>query len=441
MWKQKRVIANFLCRFQDMGRTMVIVAEKYTDNVREIQNFLQKTGLESKIIIFDDEGFLPADVITPYEYFVLQQNPETVAEKPLFYNFIKVPAFWEIRADGVRGGIYDMGCRKAVICFAQPVERRNVQRVEWCAENGWVYRTDYYNKYGLKFAADFFNVNGEVESRVFYSCQNQEIIVIQPQNDTVTLLEEGRLQSYFTSYDQFTEYFLEKAVTAETYILLIQNERQIEQLLKEPERKERWKCVMFQEGKLLQAYLAAGGNNGCRFYEDPGRYPVNHAEGKVLILTASDQIAGIEYLISGLPEVTFCIAANTQVSDKLHRLDDRENVLVYPQISQNKLEELWSECDFYLDINYYREIYDAVNIAHRRNLLIMGFEDTLHDKDLVAEECVFHKSDYEGMVRKIKALLENADKVQPVLQKQQGRRAACWRRLAILLGLESEGMG
>lgn len=155
MWKQKRVIANFLCRFQDMGRTMVIVAEKYTDNVREIQNFLQKTGLESKIIIFDDEGFLPADVITPYEYFVLQQNPETVAEKPLFYNFIKVPAFWEIRADGVRGGIYDMGCRKAVICFAQPVERRNVQRVEWCAENGWVYRTDYYNKYGLKFAADF----------------------------------------------------------------------------------------------------------------------------------------------------------------------------------------------------------------------------------------------------------------------------------------------
>lgn len=417
---------------------MVIVSGKYTDSVQTIQNFFQKKGLALKILVFEDDGFLPGGIITPYEYFVINKVADCVEEKQLFYNFLEVPSFWEIRSDGMLGGIYDMGCRRAVIYFSQPTEKRNVQRVEWCTENGWIYRIDHYNKYGLKYAVDFLDTNGEVESRVFYSCRNQEVIVIQPQNDTVTLLDAGRLQRYFTSYDQFAEYYLEKTVPSDFRILLIQNEGQLEYLMKQPNREKSWRCIMFQEGKLLQEYLTMGGKRGCRFYDDPEEYPINHAKGNALILTASDQIEGLDHLIRELPEVMFYIAANTQVSDKLYRLNIWENVQIYPQISRQDLEKVREECDFYLDINYYREIFDAVNIAHMQNMLILGFEDTVHDADLVAEECVFHKSDYEGMVKKIRGLLDNTAEMQQVLEMQQRKRKVCWQRIEILLELNSE---
>lgn len=420
---------------------MVIVSEKYTDSMRTIQSFLQKVGFEPEIAVFEDDGFLPGDIITPYEYFIVRRTLEAMEEKPLFYNFIEVPAFWEIRADGDKGGIYDMGLRKAVIHFTQPIEKRNVKLLEWCTEDGWTYRMDHYNKYGLKYVSEFLSLNGEVESRVFYSVKNQETIVIQPQNDTIALMDRGKLQAYFTSYDQFAAYYIEKAVPSGTRILLIQNERQLENLLKRSDRENGWRCIMFQENKLLHEYIAGGGKKGCRFYDDPGKYPVNHANGRALILTASDQIEGIEYLIKELPEMMFYIAANTQVSNKLYSLGTWENVQIYPQISGQNLEKMWEDCDFYLDINYYREIYDAINTASRRNLVILGFEDTLHDEDLVAEECVCCRSDYEGMVRKIKDLLNNKSKIQLMLEQQQGRRKACWSRIEALLGSEGERIG
>lgn len=438
MRNQKKAIGSFLSECQGREQTMVIVSEKYTDSVLAIRIFLRKAGLELKTVVFEDDGFLPEDVITPYECFVLDKTDDMVEEKALFYNFLEIPAFWEIRSDGLLGGIYDMGFRKAVVHFSQPSEKRNVQQVEWCAENGWIYKTDYYNKYGLRWAADFMDENGEVESRVLYSYRNQEVIVIQPQNDTVTLLEAGRLQRYFTSYDQFAQYYLEKTVPTDPRILLIQNEQQLEYLMKRSNREKSWKCIMFLEGKLLQEYTAMGGKKGCRFYADPGKYPVNYAKGKALILTASDQIEGIEYLIRELPEMMFYIAANTQVSDKLYNLSVWENVRIYPQVSQQDLTLLWRKCDFYLDINYYREIFDAVNSAHLQNMLILSFEDTMHDAGLVAEECVFHRLDYEGMVKKIKGLLDNTVEIQRMLEIQQNKRNVCWKRMEVLLGLRTE---
>lgn len=59
-----------------------------------------------------------------------------------------------------------MGSRKASVCLQESQLRREsslaelsgkeiVQSVEWCMEDGWIYRVDYYNKYGLKYASEF----------------------------------------------------------------------------------------------------------------------------------------------------------------------------------------------------------------------------------------------------------------------------------------------
>ncbi|XCP84460.1 accessory Sec system glycosyltransferase GtfB [Roseburia hominis] len=409
---------------------MFLFCNKYTENTRELQNTINNVKCTSTtIVVLEDDGFLPDEILSPYEYFIVQSNQKTHEKKELHYNFLEVPEFWEICADGTNGVIYDMGCKKAAIYFKEPIEKRIVQRVEWCMENGWICKIDFYNKYGMRYASEFLDKKGKVESKVFFTDINQEVIVEQPQNGTITLSKDGRMQAFCTSYDKFMELFVDKANLKGEYALFIQNDEEFRLLNTKIKGKNMWKYVLFQNKELLDKYISMDGKDGYRFYAVPEIYPINRAAGKVLILTASDQIEGIEYFVHELPEIMFYIGANTQVSDKLYKLAEQVNVEIYPQISSQNLNALWDECDFYFDINYYREIYDAVNVAHQKNLLIMGFEDTVHDRELVTEECIFFKSDCGALIRKMKQLVNNSALIQNLLLKQQKKKRDIWNKL------------
>ena len=408
---------------------MIIIFDKYTENVKMWKETIRCIGIETKIIVLEDDGSLPCEVISPYQYFISRGNAEAHTKRELHYNFIKIPEFWEIRAEGVNGAIYDMGYKKASIYFTEPIEKRNVQRVEWCMENGWIYKVDIYNKYGLKYISEFHDTDGKIESRVFYSDRNQEIIIEQPQSDTIILLKDGKVEAYFTSYMQFIEHFLTLAGQEEKWILFIQDDKKLDFLNLNLPGNAMWKFVLFSSNALLDQYLDRGGKDGYRFYAVPTNYSINSADGEVLILTASDQIAGIEYFVNELPDIKFHIAANTQVSDKLNRLAEKGNVEVYPQINSQHLNILWNKCNFYFDINYYWEIYDAVNVAHQKNLLILGFENTIHNRELVIPECVFGEKDYDKVIRKMKYLENNPQMVNKLLKKQQGLKLKIWEKL------------
>lgn len=408
---------------------MVIVFDRFTKYTKQMAETIQALNLDAEILVLERNGFLPSGILSPYEFFVSRQNHGVHEEKGLFYNLLEIPEFWEIRADGVWGGVYDMGCKKASVFFTSPIEKRNVERVEWCTEYGRVYRIDYYNKYGLKYFSEFLSMDGEVDSRVFYSDRNQEVIVEQPGNDIVTVLKDGRMNAFLTSRDQFLEYYLKEAGLGERYALFVQDEESVPFLELKPDGKRVWDFVLFADDKMLDKYVNRVGEAGFRFYAVPERYPVNQAKGEALTLTASDQLEGIEYLVCELPDIIFHIAANTQVSDKLKKLAQRPNVKVYPQISRQNLNRLWDTCDFYLDINYYQKIFDAVNIAHQKNLLIMGFEDTVHNRALVAEECVFSETNQEKMAFQIKKMTGNLQLMRELLVKQQEKKREIWNEV------------
>ena len=406
---------------------MKILFDKYTDNTEKLQETLRQLGSNVKIVVMEDNSFLPSWISSPYGYFVLQQNKERHEEKELFYDFLQIPEFWEIRMKGDKGGIYDMGCEKATIYFAEPAEKRIVQRVEWHMESEWVYKIDYYNKYGLKYASEFLDEDGNVESKVYYSDRNQEVIVSYPQNDVITLLEDGIVKGFFDSYNKFLEFYLEKIEAEDVVVLFVQDEEQDKLLELKSNGKNAWKSILFFNREMLERYANVGGENGYRFYAIPERYPENYTSGNAMILTASDQIEKLEELVQELPEVTFHVAAHTQVSDKLHRLAERENVKVYPGISESDLNSLWDRCDFYLDINHYREIDDAVNMASQKNLLILGFENTLHHRELTVKGCIFSVQDYQKLVRVIKRLRKDGELMQKVLLTQQKKRRKMWQ--------------
>ena len=341
---------------------MIIVFERYTEFVEKWKETAQGMGIESKILVIEDEGFLPDGILSPYEYFTYRDDFGMFSQKKIFFDFLEIPEYWEMHAEDISSAaIYDMGSRKGRVYYSEPLEQRNVRRVEWEMENGWVYRADLYNKYGLKYASEFRDVFGNVQSKVFYSSSGQERIVVYPQNDTVVVTENGETKYYFVSKMQFVDFYLEKRWPGEKRVLFVQDESQIPSIEVKTGRNPVWELVLFRNDRLLKKYADMGGEHGQRFYAVPKVYPMNRARGAALILTASDQIAGIGYLTDILSDVQFHIAANTQISDRLLGLGKKENVQVWPQIEPQDLNNLWEKCDFYLDINYYREIYDAVD--------------------------------------------------------------------------------
>lgn len=409
---------------------MLVFFDRYTENVNKLQETMRHLGQDVTITILQDDGFLPSGVSSPYEFFVYRNRSEELPVKDLFYTFIELPEFWEVRLSGwTTGGIFNMGIEKAKIYFREPVEKRNVQRIEWHMENGWVYKIDYYNRYGLKYASEFLDTDRNVESKVFYSDKNQEIVVEQPVNHMISLLENGAVRSMFDSYAEFVDQYLKETGFEDECILFVQDERTFETMLPASQERNKWTYILFSNHDLWNKYINMGEVNGSRFYAVPEEYPENHARSEALILTASDRIEKLEYLIDELPDMMFNIAAHTQVSDKLHRLAELENVKVYPQVSALDLNMLWNNCDFYLDINHYREIYDAVDTAHMKNMLIMGFDHTIHHRELMAEECIFAMEDHEKMILTIKGLIGNPVLMQERLKSQQQKKEEIWKGL------------
>ena len=390
---------------------------------------MRRMGRTAEIVVMEENGFLPDGISSPYGYFRTRYHREIQAEKDLSAAFLNVPEPWEICIAGSRGSIYQDGCGKASVYFVNEAEKNGLWRIEWYREDGRVWRTDFYGQNGFKYASEFSGKDGMAESKVYYSDGNQEILAEWPGNHAAALLNHGVTEAFFTSMAGFAEYYMAEAHPGEIGILYVQDQRCLERLDVKPDEEKIWDRLLFADSGLLEQYRDAGGKDGCLFYAVPESYPDNSAKGEALILTASDQIEGIEYLASVLECVTFHIAANTQVSDQLCRLGERNNVKVYPGAGRKLLETLWKQCGFYLDINHYREIYHAVDTAHRNNLLIMGFEDTMHDRKLAADECVFSSRDCGKLAQTLQSLVDHPAEVKKRLAVQQHKKDIIWNRL------------
>lgn len=453
---------------------MIFFSDKYTDEIAKLRETLNVLGVDARVTVLEDEAFLPKGVFSPYEYYISRQNRKEHAERGLFYDALPVPEYWEVRDNGRNVGIYYMGRARAAVCFleseigaadfpasfengleskgigsAMPTEKGDtvpimaaengcivstnasekgvVRCVEWRAESGWTYRVDFYDKYGLKYASEFRGTDGSVESRVFYSDENQEVLVEQPGNDTVTLVEKGMVKTFFNSRKEFIEYYVAEVSKGEKRAIFVRDEKMLETLSVNSEGGQAWDYVCFLNEALLNRYREMGGKNGFRFYTIPKVYPENKNRGEALILTGCDSIEKMEELIAELPDMTFHIAAPTLMSDKLNRLDEWENVHLYPCVSQEQLQKLWERCDFYFDINHLWETYDAVNMAHQNNLLIMGFENTLHHPELLVKGCRFSEQDYKKMVLVVQYAMRSPELMQKLLLVQQRKKEEMWR--------------
>ena len=80
------------------------------------------------------------------------------------------------------------------------------------------------------------------------------------------------------------------------------------------------------------------------------------------------------------------------------------------------------ESDIYLDINHGGQVLQAVRKAFENKLLILGFEQTLHDRHYIAQQHIFDRSQPAQLASTLEEALSGVEQMRSALQAQ-GRHA------------------
>ena len=118
-----------------------------------------------------------------------------------------------------------------------------------------------------------------------------------------------------------------------------------------------------------------------------------------LTLTNSQDLEGIEELVTALPDVVFHIAAWTDMGDKLTKLAVYDNVRLYPQIVPPVLDKLKKLTNLYLDINQGSEVESILRDVSNFGIPILSFSNTQHG---MYDQIVFDKENINLMIEAIK---------------------------------------
>ena len=95
-------------------------------------------------------------------------------------------------------------------------------------------------------------------------------------------------------------------------------------------------------------------------------------------MTNSQDLEGIEELVTALPDVVFHIAAWTDMGDKLKRLAVYDNVRLHPQIVPPVLDKLKQSTNLYLDINHGSADENFLRSLQEQEKTLLAFQSTQH---------------------------------------------------------------
>ena len=295
----------------------------------------------------------------------------------------------------------------------------------------------YYNKYGYKYCSE--NVRGgNVISREFYDRNGDIKVMEQTGSKTYTTLGTRISPKSYRGFADYLEAYLKYNKIYDENIWLTSDE-----IL----NKFAWDYGNFKISYLPQNRLNSDltvitqTNTAFRilcseeqqvnWYKENSNYKCDRlysylennkskfGRKEAFIITESDQLEYIEQLINDFPEITFHIAASTIMSDKLTRLDINNNVELYPCITEQKRKELFERCDIYLDINHYRELYNAVNEAMVNNMIILAFDNTAHSKELYPMGNIFESSNYVKMKETLKNIITSQTIFNEYIDRQK----------------------
>ncbi len=436
---------------------MYILIDSFSDISIALQNTLAETGSSITYVLINDDRFLPDGFISIFDYIInhISPLPQDYIDIPL--PCVKVPPYYSIFSNtDAYGNICYLGKKIGTVWFRSDCTNICADRVERMDENGNILRLDYYNRYGFIAFSDFYNDNAEAICRSYYSADNKPILNYTYDSDTYCLVQNGHVISTFFGKDALTSHCIATMRSTGERIILT-TIRQAHLLMQENSLDKQTDIFLFQDGKEYQQYMEdltlnrmfkhilLMNTESTRSFGTSlpqSTHMIKYVNKKncvlpaqihALTLTMSDQVEGLAELAQDNPHITFHVAANTRVSPTLLSYEQYQNVKIHPNISLKKLHELFMISSFYLDINYYYEIFDAVILASSTPLLLMGFLDTIHNPDYVLPECTFPKGDYNSFAQRLYQLSSDSSLFTDYLDRQYKENCKALENLQTVL--------
>ncbi|MGQ7545869.1 accessory Sec system glycosylation chaperone GtfB [Streptococcus suis] len=408
---------------------MILLFDYFNTASQDLHYSLKVAGLQGPTVVINDDGFLPEGVTSAYSYYC---QMETGHKKPLYFNQVKVPPFWEITGTNGEGEVWEYSQKRAKIFYAEPKYFRFVKNVDWMDKNEKVRFTDHYNQFGWLYARTYFTAEQKVATRSYFSQDGLEVIVENFMTGDVILNWQGKTHffenrvaflkhyfkemgwdtsqiwynslstPFFLSYNMpqpgqdilFWQETIGDDIPGNMKILLASATQRTQTVVVQDKATfEKMRTLLPAEQAEKLVYLG---------YIYPQRRE-NQNRQDIFIFTNSDQIEQLDYLTTALPNFKFHIAALTEMSQRLMAFDTKDNVQLYPNISQRALERLYDTCDIYLDINHGSQVMEVVRKAFEQNMVIFAFENTVHNASLIIKDHIVPQAEPHKLVELLNA--------------------------------------
>lgn len=443
-----------------METNIFFLCETFSEGARKLHESLKNSGIPVRTVVIDDDGYLPDGVESVFGYFLKDNKKEDLIDQterkesengainqiyleksyhPRYFNEIQIPDYWEITATNSNGEVHDKNKERARIYFAEPTNKRYVKIVDWMDENGTVRYSDHYDKKGVLFARTIFNNRGEKVDRSYFDETGREVIVENYVTKDIILNYDNRMQMFKNRTELTCFFLMESGFQPEDRIIFNSLSTPFFVSQRMPLANEKNDILFWQEptgdeipGNMQIIYDGTGTRTGNIYVQNRQSYDrlislggdseitgklgyvysyirKNQGRKEILICTNSDQIESLTSIVEALPEAHFNIAAITEMSSKLMSMETYKNVSLFPGIKEKTMDSLFEKCDFYLDINNGNEIVSAVKRAYYNNMLITGFEETVHNREYTAPEHIYGKAEKDRLVDLIKTAMSNSE--------------------------------
>lgn len=411
---------------------MINLFDNYTEREQDLEYSLYQSGYSHLSVVLEENGFLPSHVVSPIGFFTgMDLHKKSITKRGRFFNELSLPSHWEIQGSGVSASIFEGYKKRGAIHYSnRPGDYRLIQSVEWFNDFGKTRSIDLYNQNGYCFGRKTYSDGAHVLSS-YFDTTGREIILMNHVAQTIQVLYKQK-KYIFSNYYQFIVFYFEAAQLPISSIFYNSLGRPFFITRK---LKEQHPQVTYSHHLFWQEISQTLPGNMRLILEDPESsttqiivqnkeeyqrlvgqvhtpssvsmdylgylYDFKRQElraRRILVHTNSDQVEALEELIRLLPDFHFSISARTEMSTKLTRLEGFGNVTLYPNITTEELGDLVKAQSFYLDINRGGELDNIVRVVFDHNLLILGFEQTLHNRRFVSPKYIFDQRDYSELV-------------------------------------------
>lgn len=404
---------------------MIKLVEWLNQSTLDLHYSLEESGIEGVTVLLNDEGYLPEGFTSPYRFFCQVSDSDA---SPLYFNQLPIPEYWQITGTSTQAEIWNRSAKRGTIVYHEPTYLRLIKRVDWLDPFGKLYLSEHYNQYGWCFARTTYTNEGQATTKRYFNEKGQEVISENLVTGSVLLDWQGKVYHFTKKLDFYLFYLRESGLPLDAIgynslglpfllayylggkgndILFWQETINDDipgnmRVLLSGNTSRQTRVVVEDKASFEKLLELSDGPSREKISYLSLLYPSlreNQGRKEILILTNSDQIEGLESLVSGLQDYRFHIAALTSMSPKLIDFDEYQHVHLYPNIAPKQLADLLEQCDIYMDINHGSEVESIVRRAFEQSMLILAFDNTVHNRQFIVDQAIFNHDDPMVMVR------------------------------------------